>query len=252
MKPFLFLLSALLSIQCFPGCVSEDTEDPRTDSLMVYSTRDVHVERENKNTGLGSEVRLMDPDALALLAFDTMPAIPAGKHLEKAELVLRGWTDGEEDANVTMDLFATSGDWIEGTGHWYVFSGGTHNGFASVYAEFPEYQAPAGTTDPILSNGLTWSSSEALRAGIEKISTAKAVFPRGVPYGRYPLLEHTGALVFDLTAYLGDDANRDKPLYVGIRQAPAGSGPKERKSWIYSRNHMDPKVYGPKLVLTFR
>jgi hypothetical protein len=276
MKKRLIALTSLASlafIQCQPGdCLAiwnqikdkghhDDPSngggkptDPHTgpgDTLFAYSTRDVHVDQENRNTGLGSEVRLYYADALALVAFDSLPPFPEGKKLVRAEMSVNGWTDAEGDADVTLDLFRTAGGWTEGTGHWYAHSGGFHNGYETVYSQFPEYTPPAVTTDPVVPSGVLWSTSQALRSDMQKITTGKGILPRGFPWGCYPLLKHTGRVTFDLTAFLSDKANQGLPLTLGLRQAPASAGPNEGFAWIYSRNHVDPKNYGPKLVLIF-
>lgn len=249
MKKSLLPLAALALTHCLP---MNEKPEPTEESQVLLSTRDVHVDRENKNTGLGSEVRLYYADAVALLGFDQGITVPAGKKVFKAELTLHGWGDGVGDANVTLELFATSGDWAEGTGHWYVFGGGHHNDFEDVYSQFPDYSPPANTSNPTTITGALWSTTAGLRDGMEKITVAGAVFPRGEPWGCYPLIENTGVAVFDLTAFLSQKENQGIPLSFGVRQAPASAGPNEGNSWIYSRDHMDQAVYAPKLTVSYR
>lgn len=222
------------------------------DSLVALSTRDVHLDHEDKNTGLGSEVRLAYADAVALVAFDTMPAVPPGRKLFRAELSLRGWTDAEGRAEVTLDLFNTSLEWTEGTGHWYFHTGGPKNGYHEVYSLFPEYTPPAVTTDPKDPSGITWTRAAALRADMVKITTASAVLLQNQPKYCYPRLEFTGTIAFDLTAYLSDPLRQGKPISFGIRQAPPEAGPNRGFAWIYARNHVNPAVYGPRLTLWYR
>lgn len=249
MKKSLLPLAALALTHCFP---LNEKAAPVEESQILFSTRDVHVDMENKNTGLGSEVRLYYSDAVAFLGFDQGITVPAGKKVVKAELTLHGWSDGDGDAKVTLDLFETSTDWKEGTGHWYVHGGGFHNGYKNVYAPFPDYVAPANTTNPTTLSGALWSTTVGLRDGMEKITAASAVFPRGNPWGTYPPIENTGTAVFDLTAFLSQKENQGVPLSFGVRQAPASVGPNEGNSWIYSRDHMDHAVHAPKLSITYR
>lgn len=241
-------LAALALMHCLP---SNEGVEPKEVNETLFSTRDAHVDKENKNTGLGSEVRLLYADAVALLGFDQGITVPAGKKVFKAELTLHGWSDGAGDAKVTLDLFGTSAEWTEGTGHWYVFEGGFHNGYEAVYDQFPGFVAPANTSNPTAPSGSLWSNTSMLRDGMEKITVAGAVFPRAKPWGRYPLIENTGDAVFDLTDFLSKKKNQGIPLSFGVRQAPASAGPNEAHSWIYSRDHMDPVVYAPKLTVTY-
>lgn len=249
MKKSLLPLAALALMHCFP---SNELVEPKEVTETLFSTRDVHVDKENKNTGLGSEVRLLYADAVALLGFDQGITVPAGKKVFKAELTVHGWSDAAGDANVTLDLFGTSAEWTEGTGHWYVHGDGTHNGYESAYAPFPDYEPPANTSNPAGSPGANWSNTAALRDGMEKITFASAIFPRGKPWGSYPLIGNTGDAVFDLTGFLSKKENQGIPLSFGLRQAPASAGPNDGHSWIYSRDHMDRAVYAPKLIVTYR
>lgn len=256
MKYLLLAALALGLTQCkcldMYGDCADHGKPATTDSAAALSTRDVHVDPEDKNTGLGSEVRLAYIDAVALIAFDTLPAIPAGKHLSKAELSLRGWTDTTGPAKVTFDLFRTGTDWEEGTGHWYYHTGLRHNGYQDVYANFPEYAPPAVTTDPKVRSGITWYSSTILRADMVKIATGTGILPQNQPAGAYPLLANTGAVTFDITGYLAGLADWSKPVSFGVRMAPPATGPNEGYSWLYARNHVQPAAYGPRLTVWYR
>ena len=249
MEKSLLPLAALAFTHCMP-MVQKD--GPPEETRILYSTRDVHVDKENKNTGLGSQVRLKGGEAVALLGFDQGITIPNGKELLKAELTLHGWSDDADDANVTLELFATSAEWTEGTGHWYAHGGGYHNGYAEAYAQFPGYEPPANTSNPTEPSGSLWSNTSMLRDEMEKITVARTVFPRGKPWGCYPPIGNTGDAVFDLTAFLSQKENQGIPLSFGVRQAPFSVGPNEGDSWIYSRDHMDRTVYAPKLTVTYR
>lgn len=222
------------------------------DSVMALPTRDVHIDRENRNCGLGSEFILKHDDALGLLGFDSLPRIPGRKQLIKAELTMHGWGAADGDARITLELVKTIPGWTEGTGHWYAFAGGRHNNYAAAYSEFPEYVPPANTSNPAEPTGIVWDSSDSLRAGLVPIAIARAVIPRGNPWGSYPRIEHTGLIAFDLTAFFNKPENRVAPVSLGIRRAAASEGPNESFAWIYSKDHVYPEIYAPKLTLWYR
>jgi hypothetical protein len=85
-----------------------------------------------------------------------------------------------------------------------------------------------------------------------KIGTGMGTIPRIKSPGAYPLLGNTGTVTFDITGYLAGLPDWGKPVSFGIRQAPPATGPNEGFAWLYSRNHMEPAIYGPRLTIRFR
>ncbi len=177
----------------------------------------------------------------------------AGKKLVKAELRMNGWTDAEWPAGAggcicALDLFRVSGNWQEGTGHWYWHGGGPHNNYAAVYRMFPEYQPPA-TTNPNQRDGITWVNSDSLRKNMTWIAKGKGALPIGP--GWYPKLEGTGRISIDLTDSLAKHANWSQPLSFALRMSPDSTGNGVGKAWLYSKDHVS-SDYAPQLVLTLR
>jgi hypothetical protein len=251
----LFAFSGLLgmaSCQFDPEPAVKTT--PEVDSTVIlYPSKDAHVDSENWNLGLGAEMRLAYPSAVAFLAFDSLAKVMPGKNLVKAELIVHGWTDAEWPDGAGgcvcgLDLFKVTGDWQEGTGHWYWHGGGPHNGFENVYRLFPEYQPPA-TTNPNQRNGITWTNSDSLRKNMAWIAKGKGVLPIGE--GSYPLLENTGRIFIDLTDSLAQHKDWSQSFSFALRMSPDSTSSAVGKAWIYSKDHVSPD-YAPRLVLTLR
>ncbi len=220
--------------------------------VSATASRDASVDRENNNLGLTSDAHLFYQDAIALIAFDEMPKLPVGAKIVHAQITVRAWSDGVAANHVSLDLFRTGADWKEGTGNWYYFDGGQHNNYARVYANFPAYVPPAGSTNPSLQSGITWSTSTALRQGLTYVTTATAEIPSPTADGKYPLLANTGAITFDVTSLLAKLGDLSKPLSLGLMQSIPSRGTNAGGTWFYSRNHVQPEIYAPTLTLTYR
>lgn len=202
--------------------------------------------------GFNSDLRLMYQDAVALIAFDNPPRLPEGSEIVQTQITVHAWSDGPGENQVSLDLAHAPADWREGTGNWYFFDGAGRNNYAQIYADFPDYVPPVGSSNPSQETGITWNTSASLRHSLAYAGSAKAVLPSPTADGKYPLLGKTETLTFEITGLLRKPEDLRGPLSLGLMQSIPSRGTNAGGTWFYSRNHAQPETYAPTLALTYR
>jgi hypothetical protein len=214
----------------------------------LYVARDVGVDQDRANLGLGSDVRLLYKEAAILLDFPTLDTAVSGKQVSKVELILNAFAHDAPNPDVQLVRVpdADAGRWTEGTGHWYYFGGQKVNGYETSYSLYPEYVPPSGTTNP--TSPAVDSSTFALAQEIWNADSTRTVarWQGTVPLtpGVYPLLSNTTEMRFDITTLAGQPGWRRT---LALRQTPTTP---VSLIHMYSKDHMGPS-YGARIVVTY-
>lgn len=221
----------------------------------LWPTKDAVVDPEGWNLGFDSDVRLMYAEGLVLIDFGDVPRLLKKRqiaHVSQAYLELSAWmalmAPVDTIRQVGLELGTVSQAWEEGTGNWFWNRGQWQNHYQTAYAWYPNYAPPPGSDDPATAPGIRWSNSATLRQSFRSFAKAQVSVGYVAP-NYFPRQRETTPLRLDVTQAVRQMQTTGEARTLAIRLDVPSQGRQSFDVSFFTKDHYEPKVSGPRLVL---
>lgn len=173
-------------------------------------------------------------------------------HVSQAYLELSAWmilmAPVDTVRQVGLELGTVSQAWEEGTGNWFWNRGGRQNHYQTAYAWYPDYVPSPQSEDPAVAPGIRWRNSAALRQSYQSFAKTHVSVGYVTP-NYFPRQQETTRLCLDVTRAIQQMQATGEARTLVVRLDVPGRGRQDFDVSFFTKDHYDPKVSGPRLVL---